>query len=129
VCANSIGRGVFIGVRGAITDLIKSVTCQVMAGRPWSVASTNSRPCVPFYCLLESVTAKETHRRLQSGAGRLGSLVSRPPTGPTCPWPLHTASSCQVHSRVTLIFVESTFPCNFLKSSNLAPMFLKSNRH
>jgi hypothetical protein len=34
-----------------------------------------------------------------SGVGRLGSLAGRPPTGPTRQWPLHTASSCQVHYR------------------------------
>jgi hypothetical protein len=94
---NSMGRGVFISVPGAITDLINLVTCQVLAGRPshvagqpWSAASTDSRPRVPFYCLLESVTTKETHGRLQSG-------VDWPPTGSTHQWPLHMASSCQVH--------------------------------
>jgi hypothetical protein len=91
-------RGAFIGVPGAITDLIKSIIGQVlagqpshMAGRPWGAASTDSRPQVPFHHLLERVTTKETHGRLQSAAGR-------PPTGPTHLWPLHMASSCQVHS-------------------------------
>jgi hypothetical protein len=94
---NSIGRELFIGVLGAIIDLIKSVICQVLAGRPshvvgrpWGKASTDSRTQVPFHCLLESVTGNETHGRLQSGA-------DRPSTGPTHQWPLHTASSCQVH--------------------------------
>jgi hypothetical protein len=39
---------VFIGVQGGVTDLVKSVTRQVVAGRPshvadwpWSSASTN----------------------------------------------------------------------------------------
>jgi hypothetical protein len=41
---------------------------------------------------------KLTHERLQSGAGRLGGLAGRPPTGPSGQWPLHTTSSCQVHS-------------------------------
>jgi hypothetical protein len=41
---------------------------------------------------------KPTRERLHSGAGRLGSLASQPPPGPTGQWPLHTASSCQVHS-------------------------------
>jgi hypothetical protein len=42
---------------------------------------------------------KPTHERLQSGVDRLGSLAVRPPPGPTGWWPLHTTSSCQVHSR------------------------------
>jgi hypothetical protein len=55
--------------------MIKLVTHQVLAGRlihvanrPSSAASTDSGPWVPFHHLLESVTAKETHGRLQSGA-------------------------------------------------------------
>jgi hypothetical protein len=39
----STSRGVFIGVQGGVTDLVKSVTGQVMAGRPSHVAR---RPCV-----------------------------------------------------------------------------------
>jgi hypothetical protein len=87
---NSIGRGVFIGVLGAVTDLIKLVIRQVLAGRPrhvasWpsSAASTNSSPRVPFHYLLDSVTAKETHGRLQSGARQSGSLAEEPATRPT----------------------------------------------
>jgi hypothetical protein len=34
----SIGRGVFIGVQGGVTDLVKSVTSQVVAGQPSHVA-------------------------------------------------------------------------------------------
>jgi hypothetical protein len=97
--------GLFVGVQG-VTSLIKSVTGQVLAGwpshvvgRPLSVSSTDFKPRVPFYWLLESVTAKESHGRLQSGADRPGSLVSQPPIGPTCQWPLHMASSYQVHFR------------------------------
>jgi hypothetical protein len=44
----STSRGVFIGVQGGVTNLVKSVTHQVvadrpshMAGRPWSSASTD----------------------------------------------------------------------------------------
>jgi hypothetical protein len=98
--------GVFIGVPGAVTDFIKLVIHQVLAGRPShvadrpsSLASTDSRPRVPIHRLLESITAKETHGRLQSGAGWLGSLAGGPPTRPTYLWPLYMASSCQVHSR------------------------------
>jgi hypothetical protein len=108
---NSIGRGVFIGVPGAVTYLIKSVICQVLAGlpshvagQPSSAASTDSRPRVPFHHLLESVTIKETYGRLKSGAGRLGSLVGRPPTGPTRQWPFHKACSCEVYSRGNTYF-------------------------
>jgi hypothetical protein len=32
------GRGVFIGVQGGVTDLVKSVTCQAVDGRPCHVA-------------------------------------------------------------------------------------------
>jgi hypothetical protein len=99
-------QGGILGVPGAITNLIKLVICQVLAGRhshvagqPWRAASIDSRPRVPFHCLLENVTTKETHGRLQSGSDRLGSLAGRPPTGPTHHWPLHTTSSCRVHSQ------------------------------
>jgi hypothetical protein len=98
-CVNSISRGVFIGVPGAISDLIKSVIRQVlggrpsdMDGRPWVTASTVSKLWVPFHRHLGNVTAEETHGRLQCGA-------NRPPTWPTHQRPLHTASSCQVCSR------------------------------
>jgi hypothetical protein len=37
----SLGRGVFIGVHGGVTDLVKSVTRQVVAGWPCGSASTN----------------------------------------------------------------------------------------
>jgi hypothetical protein len=47
---------------------------------------------------------KSTHERLQSGAGRPGDLAGQPPPGPTGQWPLHTASSCQVHSRGATYF-------------------------
>jgi hypothetical protein len=99
-------RAVFIGVQGGVTDLVKSVTHQVvasrpshMAGQPRGPASTDFRLWIPYYHLLESVTMKPTHERLQSGADRPWGLTGRPPPGPTVQWPLHTASSCQVHSR------------------------------
>jgi hypothetical protein len=38
----STGRGVFIGVQGGVTDLVKSITHQVVADRPSHVAG---RPC------------------------------------------------------------------------------------
>jgi hypothetical protein len=105
-CVEFYRYGVFIGVTGAVTDLIKSVMHQVFSGRPshvasWpsSAASTNSRSRVPFHHLWESVIARETYGRLQSGADRPGSLAGQPLTGPTYQWPLHTATSCQVFSR------------------------------
>jgi hypothetical protein len=38
----STGRGVFIGVQGGVTYLVKSVTHQVVTGRPSYMAG---RPC------------------------------------------------------------------------------------
>jgi hypothetical protein len=38
----STGRGVFIGVQGGVTDLVKSVTHHVVASRPSQVTG---RPC------------------------------------------------------------------------------------
>jgi hypothetical protein len=38
----STGRGVFIGVQEVVTDFVKSVTHQVVAGRPSHVAG---QPC------------------------------------------------------------------------------------
>jgi hypothetical protein len=84
----STSRGVFIGVQGGVTDLFKSVTHQVVAGRPWSLASTDLQLGIPLYRLLESVTAKPNHERLQGGA----DWPATP--GPTGQRPLHTASSC-----------------------------------
>jgi hypothetical protein len=58
---------VFIGVQGGVTDLVKSVTRQVVAGRPshmadqpWSLASTDLQLGITLYLLLESVIAKPT---------------------------------------------------------------------
>jgi hypothetical protein len=99
-------QGVFIGVQGRVTNLIKSVTHQVLAGRPshvaeWSpsLASTDIQLWIPCYRLLESVPMKPTHDRLQSGVGWPGSLAGQPPSTPTGQWTLHIASSCQVHSQ------------------------------
>jgi hypothetical protein len=71
----STGRGVFIGVQGGIKDLVKSVTCQVVASRPWSSASANLQLGIPLYRLLESVTVKTTRERVQGGADRPGGLA------------------------------------------------------
>jgi hypothetical protein len=81
-----------MGVQRGVTDLVKSVTRQVVAGWPRGLASTDFRLWIPYYRLLDSVTVKLTRERLQSGA-------VRPPHGPTSQRPLHTASSCQVHSQ------------------------------
>jgi hypothetical protein len=53
--------------------LVMSVTRQVVADWPWSSASTDLELGIPLYCLLESVTVKPTHERLQGGAGRLAT--------------------------------------------------------
>jgi hypothetical protein len=86
-------------VQGGVTDLVKSVTCQVVADRPCHVASrprtsasTDLQLGIPFYryCLLESVTVKSTRERIQVGTGQ-------PPPRSTGQQPLHTTYSCQVH--------------------------------
>jgi hypothetical protein len=107
----STGRGVFIGVQRVVTHLVKSVTRQLGAdrpshvvGRPWSSASTNLQLGIPLYLLLESVTAKPTHERLQGGATWLGDLAGQPPRGPTGQRLLHTTSSCQVYPRGDIYF-------------------------
>jgi hypothetical protein len=102
VCCFDFHRygGIYRGPRW-VTNLVKSVTCQVMAcrpsqvaGPPWSSASTDLQLGIPLYRLLESVTLKPTYERLQGWAGRTGGLVSRPPPRPTGQWPMHAASSC-----------------------------------
>jgi hypothetical protein len=93
--------------------MVKLVTHQVVAGRPshvaerpWGPASTEFWLRIPCYRLLESVTVKPTHERLQSGAGRPGGLAGWPPPGPTGQRHLHIASSCQVHSQSDTYFGE-----------------------
>jgi hypothetical protein len=85
----SIGRGVFIGVQGGVTDLVKSVARQVvagwpihLAGQPWSLGSIDLQLQIPLYHLLESVIVKPTPERLQGGDGWPGGLADRPPHGP-----------------------------------------------
>jgi hypothetical protein len=58
----STERGVFIGVQRGVTDLVKSVTRQAVAGRPWRLASIDLLLGIPLYRLLESVTVKPTVR-------------------------------------------------------------------
>jgi hypothetical protein len=112
-CAEFHQQVVFIGVSGAVNDLIKSVICQELvnrlshvAGRQSCVASPDSRHRVPFHRLLERVTAKETHGRLQSGAGWPGSWSTSHPWGP------HVSGLCtrppcvRCILGVTLILVE-----------------------
>jgi hypothetical protein len=90
-----------MGVQGCVTDFVKSITHQVVAGwprhvagRPWSSASTNLQLGILLYCLLESVTMKPTRERQQGGVGRPGVLAGQPPPGPTSQQPLHIAFSC-----------------------------------
>jgi hypothetical protein len=89
-CLEFQRQGVFIGVQGGVTNLIKLVTCQLWAGwsshvvgQPPSLTSTDIKLQIPCYRLLESSPVKQTRERLQSGAGQPGSFVSRPPPGPT----------------------------------------------
>jgi hypothetical protein len=77
--------------------LVKSVTCHVVAGQPWSSVSTDHQLGIPLYRLLESVTRRPTRERQQGGADWQGGLAGWPHLGPTGQWPLHTTSSCQVH--------------------------------
>jgi hypothetical protein len=127
----STDRGVFIGVQGGVADLVKSVTRQVVAdqpshvvSRPWSSASTNLQLGIPLYHLLESVTAKPTCKMLQGGA-----------KWPATPWAHWSATfaHCPLMSGTPpgwhLFWWNFKFPCNFLKCSNLASMFLKSNKY
>jgi hypothetical protein len=102
-------RGVFIGVQRGVTDLVKSVTLQVVVGRSsnmagWTCGSASTDLAFPFSC--RHVCIKPRAKPTQNLAGRPGDLAGRLPPGPTGQWPLHTASSCQVHPRVTLILVE-----------------------
>jgi hypothetical protein len=109
----STGRGVFIGVQGKITDLVKSVTRQVVAGqpshvasRPWSSASTNFQLGIPLYHLLESVTVKSTCEWLQGGAGRQEGLAGRPPPTQLVSGLCTLAPRVRYNPRVTLILLE-----------------------
>jgi hypothetical protein len=63
-----------------VTDMVKSVTCQVvvgwpshMAARSWSSASTDLQLGILLYRLLESVTMKPTHEGLQGGTGQVAT--------------------------------------------------------
>jgi hypothetical protein len=83
----STSRGVFIGVQGGVTNLVMSITSQVVTDQPSHVvvhpqdpASTDFQLRIPCYHLLESVTVKPTRERLQSGVGR-------PPPGPIGTFP------------------------------------------
>jgi hypothetical protein len=102
----STDRGVFIGVQGGVTNLVKSVTCQVVADWSWSLASTDLELGILPYRFLESVTVKLSRERLQGGAGLPGGLAGRPPPGPNIQQPLQTTSSCQVHPRGDTYFGE-----------------------
>jgi hypothetical protein len=86
--------------------MVKSVTHQVVVGRPSHVAGQPQGPAstdfwlrIPYYPILESVTVKSTREMLQSGAGQPGGLAGWSAPGPTGQRPLHTVSSSHVHSR------------------------------
>jgi hypothetical protein len=76
----STGRGVFIGVQGEVTDLVKSVTRKVVVGRrshvaglPCGLASTNflHRLGIPFL----------VWTRVHEAAGQTDIKLGRPARG------------------------------------------------
>jgi hypothetical protein len=77
-----------------------------VAGQPWSSASTDLQHGIHLYRLLESVTVKPAHERLQGGPRWFGGFVGRPPPRPSSQQSLHTTSSCQVHPRGDTYFGE-----------------------
>jgi hypothetical protein len=79
-----------------------------MAGRPPSLASTDFKPWIPCYRLLESVPVKQTRERLQSGADQLGSLTSRR-LGPLVSGLYTLPPHVRCIPLVTLILVEFQF--------------------
>jgi hypothetical protein len=86
----STSREVFIGVQGGVTDLVKSVTRQVVAGQPSHIAGRPQGPAsidfqlrILCYRLVESATVKLTHEWLQSGASRPRGLADWPLRRPT----------------------------------------------
>jgi hypothetical protein len=102
----STGREVFIEVQGGVTDLVKSITRQMVAGQPWSSTFTDLQLGIPLYCLLENVIMKPTHERLQGGAGRPGGLAGRPPLGPLVNGLCRFPPRVRYTPGVTLILVE-----------------------
>jgi hypothetical protein len=101
-CLEFHQQGVFIRIQWGVTDLIKSVTCQVLAGRPPSPACTNFKLWIPYYRLLESGTWRKPMRGCKVGptGHPLGPLVSG-----LCTLPPHV----RCIPVVTLILVEFQF--------------------
>jgi hypothetical protein len=105
--------GVFIGVQGGVTDLVKMVASHVVAdwpshvaGRPQDLASTDFRLWIPCYRLLDSVTVKPTRKRLQSRAGHIGVLAGWPLPGPLVSGLCTLPPRVRYITGVTLIFLE-----------------------
>jgi hypothetical protein len=69
----STGRGVFIEVQGAVTDLVKSVTRQVVAGRTCVSASTDFLHHLGLPLLMET--------RVHEAAGQTDIKHGRPARG------------------------------------------------
>jgi hypothetical protein len=128
----STNRGVFIVVQGGVTNLVKSLTHQVVVGRPSHMAG---RPCgsastavpFPFSCRrVHEVTGQTDIKHGRSVRG-----FSQPAT-PWAHWSV-TFAHCLLVSGTSpgwhLFWCNFKFPCNFLKCTNLAHMFLKSNKH
>jgi hypothetical protein len=109
VCVDLIStdRGVFIGVQGGVTDLVKSVTCHVVAAsRPRGSTSTDLQLGIPLYRLMESVTRSQPARGCKVGPADQGVWSTGHPLDPLdsglCTLPPHV----RYNPRVTLILVE-----------------------
>jgi hypothetical protein len=98
-CVEFHRQGVFIGVPGAVTDLIKSVIHQVLAGLATWLAGHQAWPPPTLGLGFHSAASwRASPPRKLTGGHKVGP-AGQPPTRPTHQWPLHTASSCQVYSR------------------------------
>jgi hypothetical protein len=120
----STSRGIFKCVQRWVTDLVKSVICQVVAGRPWSSASTDLQLGIPLYHLLESVTVKPTCKRLHGGddrpVGVAPSFKAKTECIPLCvPGSsfTHKATSSEINSITSVYYIISYYK-NLLQVQN-----------
>jgi hypothetical protein len=118
----SLGRGVFIGVQGGVIDLIKSVTCHMLAGqpihvagRPSSPASTDFKVWIPCYRLLESMLVKQTREGMQVGSVSQGVWPTGHPLVPLVSGFCTLPPPVKCIPVVTLILVEFQFSLVFLE--------------
>jgi hypothetical protein len=83
-CIEFHRQGVFIGVPGAVTNLIKSVIHQVLAGRPSHMAGHQARPPpTPGLGFHSTASWRGSPPRKLTGGCKVG-LAGLPPTGLTC---------------------------------------------